>query len=236
MWKIREKCLTVCRLLIGQNPKCNVILEVLCTTQHLNRLEIIQMCNYHQTGVPLSKDYKNPHSRTPHYVLLLGYGPESLFDYHYSLFDCHRPWHWQHFPRDSRFAVKMSRFICMTHLMSKYITEMIRGSRNPTIWSSAMFLKLTRLCKCNACLCSRHWPQCKQIRSWISMYNYMQMCLKSVLNYFESLLGASVNVLKLIVLKRGQRFITSSSFKSKQEIVIWNWRESYRFRENFLTQ
>lgn len=40
---VREMFLTVCRLLIGQIPECNIILEVLCTTQHLNIVEIHQI-------------------------------------------------------------------------------------------------------------------------------------------------------------------------------------------------
>lgn len=38
-----EMFLTVCRLLIGQITECNVILEVLCTTQHLDIVEIHQI-------------------------------------------------------------------------------------------------------------------------------------------------------------------------------------------------
>lgn len=45
---VHEMFLAVCRLLIGQIPECNVILEVLCTTQHLDIEEIHQIHTYHQ--------------------------------------------------------------------------------------------------------------------------------------------------------------------------------------------
>lgn len=86
---------------------------------HLSTKQVFSCPRFHKNPEP---DSCNPHS------ILLGYGNERKFDYHYSLFDCHGPSQWQLFPRDCRFAVWMNRFICMTHLRSKYITEMIKGS------------------------------------------------------------------------------------------------------------